>query len=308
MPELAERGRLLSVRLGKTGPWVRIPASPKIPVDKKIKLLKRYFEKEETVTLAFLFGSQTKGIKREISDWDIGVYFEPKEYLELESEHIFSNEDKIWSELIEILQTDNIDLLVLNRVRPDLVYSVLNSGIPLVIKSHRLYLDLLCKTNYEAIDWWDFVYDFWKISQKAHSFLPEEKVRILRYLKFLEDEFSQIREIKKIDWLNYQEDAFKRKIIERWVENLVVVSLDIAKIVLASKKRNIPSTYKETLKIFSSLELKLPLKEAKEFSDFTKLRNIIVHEYLDIKWKKIKDFLSKAERLYPKFIGKIKKN
>jgi len=33
----------------------------------------------------------------------------------------------------------------------------------------------------------------------------------------------------------------------------------------------------------------------------------VVHEYLDIKWNKIKNFIAEAEALYPEFIEGIKK-
>ena len=135
---------------------------------RKIKLLKGYFEKEPEVLMAFVFGSQAKSLARDSSDWDIGVYFEPNEYLELEKEGGYPNENKIWSDLVDVLQTE-VDLLVLNRARPSLVFSILNSGLPLVIKDRRLYLRLLSKTSYEAIDFWDFVYDFWRIREGAKS-------------------------------------------------------------------------------------------------------------------------------------------
>ncbi len=42
---------------------------------KKIKLLKKYFEKKQEVLLAFLFGSFAKGFQMKESDLDIAVYF-----------------------------------------------------------------------------------------------------------------------------------------------------------------------------------------------------------------------------------------
>jgi len=133
---------------------------------RKIKLLKKYFEKQPSVSFAFLFGSQIKDRARAGSDWDIAVYFKPNEYLELEKEANYPNENEIWSDLVDCLQAE-VDFLVLNRVRPSLVFSILNSGFPLVIKDRELYLRLLCKTSYEAIDFWNFVYDFWKIRERA---------------------------------------------------------------------------------------------------------------------------------------------
>lgn len=271
---------------------------------KKIEAITQYFQKESSVVLAFLFGSRAKGSVREISDWDIAVYFKPEEYLEIETEREYPGENKIWSDLIDILETDDVDFVVLNRARAPLVYNVLRTGTSLIIKDRRLYLDLLCKVSYEAVEWWDFVSDFWRISQKAEFLPPEERARVLEYLRFLENEFSEMEQIKEFSWQDYIQDSFKRKVIERWVENLVMSALDIAKIILASEKREIPQTYKDTLKIFGALYVDPSFGE--EFSEFASLKNILVHEYLDIKWRRIKNFIDQAERLYPIFIKKIK--
>lgn len=150
----------------------------------KIEALTQYFQKEPSVILGFLFGSRIKGEERLISDWDIGIYFQPDEYLETEAEKEFPEEHRIWCDLVDILGTDDVDLVILNRARSSLVYNVLRTGHPLIIRNKKLYLDLLCKVSYEAIDWWDFVADFWRISQKAKSLDPEEKARLLAYLNF----------------------------------------------------------------------------------------------------------------------------
>ncbi|MCK4244184.1 MAG: nucleotidyltransferase domain-containing protein, partial [Candidatus Omnitrophica bacterium] len=70
-------------------------------MDKRIKLLKEYFEKQPSVILAFLFGSRVKGLDRKISDWDIAVYFKPEKHLELEAERGYQEEHKIWSDLVD---------------------------------------------------------------------------------------------------------------------------------------------------------------------------------------------------------------
>ena len=272
---------------------------------KEIKKLKKYFEEQSDIVMAFVFGSQAKGLNRRVSDWDIGVYFKPKEYLELETEGDYPNESKIWPDLVDILKTDEVDFVVLNRARPDLVYNVLREGFPLVIKDRNLYLDLLCKVSYEAMDWWDFVYEFWKIKEEAKSFTIEAKKNIIERLDFLAEQFKDLEKFKKMTWSDYRDDRDNRRNIERWIENLVIASLDIAKIILASEKKEIPQSYKDTLKVFTAIYIDSSL--ADRFSGFTEFRNIIVHEYLDIKWKKIANFIKEAEKLYPTFIEKVKK-
>jgi len=135
--------------------------------EEKIKALKNYFGREKEVVLAFVFGSRAKGYSREKSDWDIGIYFKPKsKEIEWEKEDLYPQEDRIWQEVEKIVGQE-VDLVVLNRVPCMLVFSILGNGIPLVIKDRGLFLDLLEKTSYEAIDFRDFIYDFWKIKQKA---------------------------------------------------------------------------------------------------------------------------------------------
>ena len=270
----------------------------------KIDVLKEYFKKEKSVVLAFLFGSKANDRSRGFSDWDIGVYFKPVEYLELEQDIEYKNENRIWSDLIDILETDDVDFVVLNRARPVLVYNVLRVGVPLVMKDNKLYFDLLCKASYEAMDWWSFVSDFWKIREQARSLSPEAKAKIQERLIFLEEQLKDIKGFKKLDWNQYRDDRKERRNVERWVENLVMSAIDIAEIVLASENKEIPQSYKDVLKVFTGIYIDKSI--CNDFSEFAKLRKIVVHEYIDLKWKKIKSFIEEADELYPKFIEKVK--
>lgn len=269
----------------------------------KIAELIDFFESEPNIILAFLFGSRITATQTESSDWDIGIYFKSEEYAEIESEQEYE-EMEIWAQIIDILETDNVDLVVLNRAAPVVCYRVFTEGIPLIIKDKNLFLDLLCKISYEAIDWIEFAEDYHKILQKSHSITPIERARLIKYLSFLEGEYNEVEEIKKIGYGDYIKDSFKRKIIERWIENIVMAVLDIAKVFLASEKRQMPQTYKETLKIFGTIYFNEEF--GKRLSWFAIMRNIIAHEYLDIKWKRIEKFVKEAEELIPPFIEKIK--
>ena len=56
----------------------------------KIKRLKKYFENQEEILTAFVFGSQIKTKCAKMSDWDIAVYFRPKK-----EDLLASNNDKL---------------------------------------------------------------------------------------------------------------------------------------------------------------------------------------------------------------------
>jgi len=272
--------------------------------EEKIEQLKKYFEGKDSVLLAYVFGSKSRGISRSFSDWDIAVYFKPYQYCELETRREYPEEHKIWGDLERMLKTNEVDFLVLNRARPSLVFTVLNSGTPLVVKNRMLYMKLLIKTHYEATDWWNFTKEFYDIAERTKSISEEDKSILRVHTRFLENEYVDLQKFENLTKQEYIQDNDKRRNVERWVENLVMSAIDISKIILASEKKEIPQTYRETL--FRFVVRFLDKDSAQRFSHFAELRNILSHEYLDIKWEKIVEFIKNASTLYPPFIEKAK--
>lgn len=80
----------------------------------------------------------------------------------------------------------------------------------------------------------------------------ENKVRLIKHLTFLEKELEDWESFKSLSWEEYNKDRSKRRNIERWIENIVNSSIDIAKIILVSENIPLPETYKE---IVASLPL-----------------------------------------------------
>jgi len=143
--------------------------------EEKKEALKKYFEGREDISMAFLFGSRAKGYERRISDWDVGVYFQPTgQELELESEREIPGLHTVWGEVERIVESE-ADLVVLNRAAPPLVFSVLNKGMPLLVRSRALYLRLLLKTSYEAVDFWRFTDEFFLIRERSRSLSAEDR-------------------------------------------------------------------------------------------------------------------------------------
>lgn len=268
-----------------------------------IKGLSGYFLRRDDVLMAFLLGSRAIHRERKSSDWDIGVYFKPENILELETTKEYSGETAIHADIENMLASE-VDLIVLNRARPSLVFSVLNTGVPLVVKDNKVYLELLSKVHYEAVDFWNFVHEFWEIYKQAASLTPEARSILIEHMAFLENEFLDLPKFQTFTRQKYIEDRDARRNMERWIENIVMSSLDIAKVFLASKKKDVPQTYRETLRAMAVMYFDAPFSD--QFSEFANLRNIIAHEYLDIRWERIQNFIKNAQELYPAFIHKVK--
>lgn len=277
----------------------------RLTLNGKINALKKYFNKRPDVILAFLFGSQAKKRISLHSDWDVGVYFRPPSGdLEWEENKFYPGEDGVWKNLEDILKKE-VDLVILNRVPSSLVFSVLAKGTPLVINDRRIYLDLLDKTSYEAIDFREFCEDFYRIKQRSQSLSKEDKAQLLEIMDFLVTEAEDLERFQNLTWQEYQGQRPKRREVERWIENIVNASLDIAKIILASKKKEIPSTYQQTLRLLGTTDILNP-EFADKFSGWARLRNVLAHRYLDVKWEQVHRFIQEAPKDIFYFIEKIK--
>ena len=262
--------------------------------DEKLEKLRKYFEGKENVILAFLFGSSAKGMAGKDSDIDIGVYLKDKK-----------EEDEVWQDVSRITKKE-VDLVLLNDAPASLISNIIKTGIPLCVKDKKLFWDIYLTKTLEAEDFSEFVKSWWEIYQRSRSLIPEDKTRLIERVQFLKDEFQEIDNFKNLTLREYREDKVKRRNIERWTENIINATIDIAKIILASEKKEIPKTYEESLLRFG-LFIGLKEEEAKKLSTFARLRNLLAHEYLNILYERIKNFINEAEPCYQKIFAFLSK-
>ena len=268
----------------------------------KLKSLKEYFEKRPDVEMAFLFGSRAKGQETSESDADIAVYFKTTSgHLEFEDDTEYEDENKVWGDVEKILGIST-DFVVLNRAPATLADSIIREGEPIIIKNRKLYLDFLLRATSNATDFREFVKDFWEIKQRSRSLSPQDKERLTRIIDFLETEIKDRDKFKELDQKTYEINPDIRRNAERWAENIVNASIDAAKILLASNKAKIPQTYKEIIEKLPII-LNFDKNIALNIAEFTRLRNVLAHEYLDMRFNQIKKFIDTMEPLYDYFIS-----
>lgn len=270
--------------------------------DERIEQLKIYFEKRSDAVMAFVFGSHSEGRSHGGSDWDIAVYFKPeKGQLEWEAcDRVYPQEDRLWSDCMDILKTDNVDLVVLNRA-PATIAEVALQGTALVIKDHALWLKFMLIVSQEAEDYRGFVHEFFEISERSGSLASHDREHLERTVQFMREQMTLYSYFQTLPQKEYEQNIHKRNELERWVENIVNALIDCAKIILASEKKLIPSTYREALQQAIRL-LNISEEHGEHFERWVKLRNVLAHEYLDIKWKRIADFIQSSEPIVHKFV------
>lgn len=252
-----------------------------------LETLKKHAQKDPNIILAFVFGSAAEGRETEDSDVDIGAYLKDT-----------SSEDEVWARLSKIVSRE-VDLVVLNNAPATLVASAFKTGIPLAIKDRNLYWNLYLSASLESEDFSRFAEDYYRIYQRSRSLSPEDKVRILERIQFLETELEEVDKFQQLGFREYQENKEKRREIERWTENIINAAIDISKIALAAEKHEMPRTYDEALREFGAMAGLLE-EEAQKFASFARLRNILAHEYLDILHGRIQNFINEFPQLYNK--------
>ena len=267
--------------------------------------LKEYISGKNDIAFAFLFGSEAKGTAGEESDIDIGIYFYPQENrFDLEDDVFFDGEDKIWNDL-ERLTDRQVDLVIFNRASSTICASAYLEGIPVIIKDEPLYLRHFSAVTDLAEEYRYFTEDFIAVKRRSRSLSPADKSRLIRFVDFLETELEDSHRFMNLTRKSYLEDSSMRRNVERWIENLVNGSIDIAKILIASNRQGVPQTYREILLRLDTIE-QIGEPAALELADFSKLRNILAHEYLDIRYPQIEKFLEKAPSLYNNLVCSVK--
>lgn len=276
-----------------------------VGLEEKIALLKEYFIRRPDVLMVFVFGSYAKGQETSESDFDVAVYFRlDDQCMEWEGEEYYKDEDKIWNDIEKIIGVDT-ELVVLNRASSTVVSSVLQEGIPVIIRDQSFYLRFFLLISSAAEYFREFTRDFWEIKQRSLSLSDTDKHRLIRITDFLETELSDYPKFAGITQNRYETDTILRRNIERWTENIVNASIDIAKILLASQKQRMPQTYREVIQELSLLG-NFSAETSQKLAQFAKLRNILAHEYLDIRFKQIKRFVTESEPLYRELINLVK--
>ncbi|MBU8914028.1 MAG: DUF86 domain-containing protein [Spirochaetales bacterium] len=269
-----------------------------------------YFATRDDVVMAFLFGSQARETQTDESDVDVAVYFRPAEgdhgapphsaTLEIEADTEYPGERAVWRRVEEIAGAE-VDLVVLNRAPTALAASVFFDGIPVVIADRALYWRYFLTVTNDAEEFDRFAEDFAQVKARSRSLSPTDRTRLLRSLDFLDEELADIGEFQDAGKQEYVRDRSFRRNLERWVENLVNATIDIAKTILASKRGRMPRTYRETVEALGAVDAFDP-KVCDELAEFTRLRNMLAHEYLDLRFSRIRAFIDEAPALYESFM------
>ncbi len=126
-----------------------IERAPCLDKEELLPLLREFFLNEESVELAYLFGSVAEDTAGPLSDVDIGVYLSGTL---TEKERIYKRIDLI-NELSDLLKSDKIDVIVVNDASPVLRFEIIRPNVTIFSRDEDLRVDVEHRIMSVYLDW-----------------------------------------------------------------------------------------------------------------------------------------------------------
>lgn len=237
----------------------------------KEERLKEELLKDGNVLLAYLFGSATGDIEWEGSDIDVAVLMRDSSWARV-SELM----DRI-AEALDV-SVDKIDLVDLSKADEILKYQVISEGRLLVDRGlESKFMEDLYSTFFDTTMFLN--------CYAKNSLNPLRREILEQKIMFLDEEVNILkRYILSGDLTQVAGDEIARRVLRDSLRVAIESAVDICKHIAASEKLGLIKEYKDfPLKLAEAGFLSREL--ASKLVDFAKLRNIIVHRYIELDYK-----------------------
>lgn len=134
----------------------------------------------------------------------------------------------------------------------------------------------------------------------------DESVResIIRRIEFVRAELFDFEDYRSLDSNTYNADRVARRNVERIIENVCNSVSDVSKIILSQYDTQMPESYRDVfikLRVLGLINDQL----CAQMAHVSRVRNILAHQYLDIKWEYIKDFMAQGVDAVWRFVATV---
>ncbi len=99
-----------------------------------------------------------------------------------------------------------------------------------------------------------------------------------RKIAEMETYLSQVKEFSKISVSAYKKDWKTQRIVERTLQMMVELCIDIANHLISDKRMRLPTGYADTFKVLMENQV-ISKNLFKTMEKMAKFRNVIVHQY-----------------------------
>ena len=127
----------------------------------------------------------------------------------------------------------------------------------------------------------------------APALSPSQRDALIRRIEFCRQELRDLQEYRTLTFDRYQFDRSARRNVDRIAETVANAVIDMAKILVAASNAPVPQSYAAALRTLGQLGL-VPGELVDRLIVLVELRNASGHEYLDLKWPAIREFIEKG--------------
>ncbi len=231
---------------------------------------------QSPVNAAYLAGSpSTRTSFGHLSDVDIAILLMEQ----IKSDQFLDYQLYFFSELAKRLESDNIDVVILNQASLLLKLHVIKYGQILFSRDEKLRVSFETKA---IMDYLDFK-KFDDIQNQALSrrlygqVLPVDKELLQRHLKQLREALSILQDLRKTKREEFTTDYRIYGLAERYLQIAIEACLQICGILVASLGLRRPEAYYELLSIVTAQHI-IPQSLAYRLEVLTNLRDALVHD------------------------------
>ncbi len=221
---------------------------------------------------------------------------------------------RLWLDLSAALGRE-VDLLVLSdETNPALAADVV-SGRPVVGESGMDLLELVLRRSREAEDWERFILSFLRERRESRRYSPidgetplplspSQKDALVRRVESCRQEVEDLQAYQGLTLQQYRTDRSARRNVERIAETVATAVIDMAKTLVAASAGPVPQSYAEALRGVGDLRM-VPGELAERLAGLATLRNALAHEYLDLKWPSIQQFIQTQHKDVLEFVARV---
>jgi uncharacterized protein YutE (UPF0331/DUF86 family)/predicted nucleotidyltransferase len=231
---------------------------------------------QSPVNAAYLAGSlSTRTTFGHLTDIDIAILLMEQ----IKSDQFLDYQLYFFSELAKRLESDNIDVVILNQASLLLKLQVIKYGQILFSRDDKLRVAFETKA---VMDYLDFK-KFDEIQNQALSrrlygqVLPVDKELLQRHLKQLREALVILRDLGKTKREEFTADYHIFGLAERYLQIAIEACLQICGILVASLGLRRPEGYYELLSIVAAQQI-IPPTLAYRLEALTNLRDALVHD------------------------------
>ena len=231
---------------------------------------------QSPVNAAYLAGSlSTRTSFGHLTDVDIAILLMEQ----IKSDQFLDYQLYFFSELAKRLESDNIDVMILNQASLLLKLQVIKYGQILFSRDEKLRVSFETKA---IMDYLDFK-RFDEIQNQALSrrlygqVLPVDKELLQRHLNQLREAVTILQDLGKTKREEFTTDYHIYGLAERYLQIAIEACLQVCGILVASLGLRRPEGYHELLSIVAAQQI-IPNPLAYRLEVLTNLRDVLVHD------------------------------